>query len=68
MITIYLRPQDGAFIMGEDYPLTVAYDTSIMNVKKMVERLKGIHHERSVIFNPRGNKPIDKTKESWYVP
>lgn len=66
MVTIRIRPQDGEWVMADDYEVTVPFDLSIMNLKKVIEEERGIHHERSNIMHPRVKKYIEKNRESWY--
>ena len=67
MVTIKIRPKDGDWIMGEDYVMTLPFDISITNIKKLIEEERGIHHERSNIFHSRTKKIIEKNRESWLV-
>jgi hypothetical protein len=65
IINIKIRPKDGDWIMGEDLQLSVAFDISVTNLKKLIQAMKGIHYKRARVATLRSKVPIPEARESW---
>ena len=51
--------------MGEDLNLSVAFDISITNLKKVIQGMKGIHYKRARVSTLRSKVPIPEAREGW---
>lgn len=62
--TIILQPFDGTWRMGEDYPIQISIDVTIIALMQYIEKIKGISAHRQQI-RLTNNKLIAKNREIW---
>ena len=62
--TIFIRPQDGKWIMGEDWEIEVPMELTIVGLKKYIEARRGISEHRQLI-RLRNGKLVPPVRENW---
>lgn len=67
LVTVILRPVDKGWVMGEDYPVQIPLDMTVVNLYKFIEEKKGISRHRQQLRLTHNEKLIPKEREIWAI-